>query len=206
MLVHLVRHGESAANAGQATTDPAEIPLTAAGQDQAEAFARSLAEPPTAIVCSPFRRAKETAAPVASRFGLPVEVWPIQEFTYLSPARCAGTTVAERRAWVEAYWQAAAPDLVDGPGAESFAQMIDRVRATLGRLRVYPAGSLVLMVGHGQFMQAMRWWAGEPHRRLPLTGEHVQRFRQIDQTNPLGNCQGYTLMPAVDGWAIPSRP
>lgn len=205
MLVHLVRHGESMANAGQATTNPAEIPLTATGQDQAEAFARSLSEPPTVIVSSPFLRARQTAEPVARRFGLPVAIWPIQEFTYLSPMRCTGTTAAERRAWVNAYWNKADPDYVDGPGAESFAQMMCRVHGTLEYLRTYLACSRVLLVGHGQFMQAMRWWSWRPHQTLPLTDEHMQMFREFDQAHSLGNCQGYTLVPVDNDWTDPDQ-
>lgn len=156
LTVQLLRHGETAANAGQITTDPAEIPLTAAGLVQAEALSCSLVQAPMAIICSPFLRARQTAAPADRRFGVPVEIWPIQEFTYLAPAKCVGTTVAERRAWVEAYWRRCDPVYVDGPGAESFPQLVDRVRATLGCLLSYRGG--VLMIGHGQFMQAVRWW------------------------------------------------
>ena len=35
---------------------------------------------------------QQTAAPTIARFpGVPVEVWPIEEFTYLQPARWNGT-------------------------------------------------------------------------------------------------------------------
>jgi broad specificity phosphatase PhoE len=200
MSVHLIRHGESAANAGKATTDPAEIPLTAAGQEQAEVFARSLSHAPTAIICSPFLRARLTAEPVARRFGIPVAIWPIQEFTYLSPARCAGTTPRERQAWVETYWEKADPDYVDGPGAESFAQLMSRVRDTLEYLRTYRTSSHVLLIGHGQFMQAVRWWNRWSNQAHPLTGEQMQIFRRFDHAHLIGNCQGYSLAPAGDGW------
>jgi len=70
LTVQLVRHCESLANAGQVTTDPAEIPLTAAGLEQAEALGSSFTASPTTVICSPFLRARETAEPVARRFGL----------------------------------------------------------------------------------------------------------------------------------------
>src|SRR3546814_5730649 len=39
-----------------------------------------------------FRSTRQTAAPTIARFpGVPVEVWPIEEFTYLQPARWNGT-------------------------------------------------------------------------------------------------------------------
>ncbi|RQO61742.1 hypothetical protein DBR47_06230 [Paucibacter sp. KBW04] len=43
-------------------------------------------------------RAKQFGAPAIAKFADdPAELWPIQEFTYLAPGRCAGTTVSERR-------------------------------------------------------------------------------------------------------------
>lgn len=51
----LVRHGESAANAGSATTDPATIPLTLVGRDQAVRVAAGLLQKPDLIVVSGVR-------------------------------------------------------------------------------------------------------------------------------------------------------
>ncbi|WP_367161082.1 phosphoglycerate mutase family protein (plasmid) [Kozakia baliensis] len=87
--------GESAANAGGATFDPGDIPLSARGEAQARDLANRLTEAPDLIVHSPFLRTYQTAAPTIARYpDAPVVVWPIQEFTYLSPMRCAGTTGA----------------------------------------------------------------------------------------------------------------
>ena len=70
----LVRHGESAANAGTATTDPATIPLTPRGHDQAERVAVALSERPDLIVVSPYLWTRETAEPAMRRFpDVPVE-------------------------------------------------------------------------------------------------------------------------------------
>ena len=56
-----------------------------------------------------------------------VEEWPIQEFTYLDPARCQNMTPAERAPMVRAYWELADPTHVDGAGAESFTAFLSRV-------------------------------------------------------------------------------
>ena len=91
------RHGESCANAGSATTDPASIQLTEKGKRQACTIGELAANPPSIIICSPYLRAKETAAPTLRRFpSTPWEIWPIQEFTYLAQDRCAGTSPAVR--------------------------------------------------------------------------------------------------------------
>ena len=87
-LVRLIRHAESAANAGLATTAPDSIPLTEKGQLQARAIADSITSAPDLIISSPFERAIATALPTTERFPhVPFETWPVEEFTYLSPNR-----------------------------------------------------------------------------------------------------------------------
>jgi hypothetical protein len=55
--VRLIRHGESAANAGEATLDHATITLTPKGVEQAQLVALSFNHAPALIVASPFTRA-----------------------------------------------------------------------------------------------------------------------------------------------------
>lgn len=157
MRVIFIRHGESTANTGLASTDIASIALTDRGREQAEHIASQWDEIPSLIVTSPFRRTRQTAAPTISRFpGVPVETWPIEEFTYLQPGRWNGTAAAERRPHVESYWTTADPHYSDGEGAESFAAFLRRVEAILARFAEMPMGSLVYAFGHGQFIQAVR--------------------------------------------------
>ena len=94
---------------------------------------------------------------------MPVEVWPIEEFTYLQPARWNGTRSAERMPLLERYWQDADPDYCDGEGAESFATLLRRCEAALTRLAAMPTGSLVYVFGHGQFIQATHAIVADAH-------------------------------------------
>jgi len=198
--VRLIRHAESAANAGAATDDPASIPLTDQGQAQAHALASSFAVAPELIVCSSFLRVRQTAAPTVARFAsVPVVTWAIEEFTYLSPARCAQTTVDQRRPWVAAFWQAADPLAVDGPGAESFADFVGRVRTALDRLAALPAAS-VAMFGHGQFMQTLRWWVAESPARLDA--DAMRAFRAFDLAHPIANGGGFSIHHDGRAWAL----
>lgn len=99
--VRLIRHGESAANAGEPTKDHASIPLTAKGVEQADKLARSFTRAPKLIVASPFLRAQATAFVTTTLYPtVAFETWPIYEFTYLEPAQCVSTTLAQRRGWV----------------------------------------------------------------------------------------------------------
>jgi len=79
--IYLVRHGESASNAGGSTMPHALIPLTEAGRNQAdELSARRPAQPPR-ILASPFIRALDTAEPYAKRMQVKIEQVPLlQEF------------------------------------------------------------------------------------------------------------------------------
>ncbi len=94
-------------------------------------MAASWTETPDLIVTSPYLRTQQTAAATIERFpNVPVEVWPIQEFTYLQPSRWNGTLSSERMPHIERYWAAADPEFYDGDGAESFTTMLRRVRAS----------------------------------------------------------------------------
>lgn len=205
LLVHCVRHGESEANAGAATSDPASIPLTETGRQQAQLVASRINQMPDHLVCSPFLRARQTAAPAQDRFSLPVASWPIHEFTYLSPSRCAGTSAAERRTWVQAYWDTADPHLVDGHGAESFNAFIQRVRHALADFEQLRETGLrtVFAFGHGQFFQALRWQIESGVGAVDA--EAMRAFRMIDLANPIRNATGFSA--AFDGrrWSIVDR-
>ena len=155
--VFLVRHGQSVANAGGRTSDHDSNPLTDLGRVQAREFAGRVPCTPTLIVVSPFLRAQQTAEPLQQRFpDVPVEVWPIQELTFLEPARHKDTTEDDRQPHVLEYWQRQNPALIVGPGAESFAQFLDRARDAIRRLLTTSPGGCVIIFTHGYFMQAFR--------------------------------------------------
>ncbi|KAF0251986.1 histidine phosphatase family protein [Pseudomonas putida] len=189
LTVHFVRHGESAANAGNATSDPALIPLTERGWEQARAVAESFSQAPCLIVTSLYERAADTAKPTVERFpGVRVETWAVEEFTYLSPGTCANTTAADRRPWVESYWLSADPDFVDGPGTESFTGLIKRARESLRRL--HGKAGTVAVFGHGQFIQAVRWLITKSPDRID--SEAMRDFRRFDLSSAIVNCQVIT--------------
>ena len=72
MAILLLRHGETALNAAR-VLQPADTPLSARGQAQAEALARRLAAQRIgAILSSDLPRARLTAAPIAEGLRLPV--------------------------------------------------------------------------------------------------------------------------------------
>jgi broad specificity phosphatase PhoE len=198
MRAVFIRHGESTANTGLASVDMASIALTQRGEGQARRIAREWPEAPSLIVTSPFQRTKQTAAPTIARFpGVPVETWPIEEFTYLQPARWNGTRSAERMPHLERYWSEADPDYCDGEGAESFATLLRRCEAALVRLAAMPAETLVYMFGHGQFIQAARLIVADAH--LDDRGKML-RFWRKGEPPAISNAERVGFHRAGDRW------
>lgn len=175
MLVKLIRHGVSEANERQrfCNRDDAAAPLTAAGQRQAEQLAAHLAqEAVTATVCSPLRRALETARAIAQPHGLaPVVMEGLRE---VSVGLFEGQSYHGQDAWrmtayaaVERAWAEGWPE-ARLPGGESLTDVRDRFGAVLTELRGrYPANATVVAVGHGGLFRV-----GLPlvTSNLPLTG------------------------------------
>jgi broad specificity phosphatase PhoE len=183
-LTWLVRHGQSATNAGLPATGFGEVPLTPLGREQAREVAQRVERQPDLLIVSPFLRAHETAAPIRERWpATPCEVWPIQELTYLSPTRCRGTTADIRRPWIEAYWQRCDPDHLDGPDAETFAAFVARLGDFHRRLSAL-GGDFVVAVGHGQFFRAYLW---ARDRQFAVAPQGMREYRRTETARPMAN-------------------
>ena len=137
MTVYLIRHAESVSNAGERTASHGGAELSSEGRRQAEALTARIGFRPDLIVVSPFVRTRQTAEPLRQKYpDVPVEEWPVQEFSFLDADRC--------------------PDYVDGKDAESFNQLLARVDDMLTRLRALPGKNKTVVFTHGNFMRAAR--------------------------------------------------
>ncbi len=182
----LVRHGQSTSNAGLPATGYDEVPLTALGRQQAREVADRVPRQPDLLVVSPFLRAAATAEPISERWPLtPCETWPIHELTYLSPARCRGTTIETRRPLVEAYWTRCDPDYRDGPDAETFGSFAARLRDFHERL-LAAEGDFIIVVGHGQFFRGYQLGRSEG---FTVSAEWMKRYRTEETARPMANCE-----------------
>ncbi|MEV5557329.1 bifunctional RNase H/acid phosphatase [Nonomuraea wenchangensis] len=146
----LLRHGETELSLERRFSGLGDPELTPNGLSQAEAAAVRLSrEPyrPDVIVSSPLKRARQTAAAIAARTGLDVEV--DDELREADFGEWEGHTFTEvQRRWPAelAAWLAdpeAAP-----PGGESFAVAARRVQAAGERLVERYEGKTVLAVSH----------------------------------------------------------
>ncbi len=147
--VTFVRHGHTELSREDymcGTTDP---PLCETGRAMAAAIAERAAQDRwDALYASPLLRTRQTAAPVAERLGLPIQLEPdLREIAYgewdgrrLSEIRA--TDPARHQRWVER------PGSVAPPGGESGEDVVARSHPAIGRIVERHPGGNVLVVSH----------------------------------------------------------
>lgn len=156
----LVRHGESA----PARPDEpfplvdghGDPPLAPEGRRQAALLADRLAgERVDALYVTPLRRTHETAAPLAARLGLEPRVEPDLREVFLGEweggryrQRIAEGDPLALRAFAEEEWGVI-------PGAETSAQLRDRVVPALARIAGRHPDQRVVVVAHGGVIGAL---------------------------------------------------
>lgn len=204
----LVRHGESQGNladraaldAGEAFLDldvrDADVELSQTGVEQARAVhahLRTLAPDrrPTAVVSSPYRRARQTAEIVAAGLDVPFVVdervrerdlgafdgmtWIGIEQEYAAESR--------RRARVGKYYYRP-------PGGESWCDVVLRVRQVLLELQERFAGERLWVFSHQATIMGFR---------VAVEGLGEAEVLAADKETPLANCSMTVYRPGDDG-------
>ena len=160
MRAYFLRHGESLSNAAPgvlALPEEEGDQLSELGRAQAQAAAERIASELelSRIVCSPLRRARQTAAPLAELTGLTPEIWDwIHELREPDDYAEIGPEEQAVRRWSNRMSEcpddpAHAPD-----GGESFADLLGRVERTREHLVTDDVDG-TLVVGHGIFLRFM---------------------------------------------------
>jgi broad specificity phosphatase PhoE/ribonuclease HI len=147
----LLRHGETAHTvdkrfSGSGGDDPG---LSEIGRQQAEAAARYLAEqgPVDAVISSPMLRTRQTAAAVAERLGLEVDVR--DAWVECSFGDWDGHTFAEvQEKWPDALNAWLGSTTVAPPGGESFDACARRARSARDAVLTSHPGKTVVVVTH----------------------------------------------------------
>jgi broad specificity phosphatase PhoE len=165
----LIRHGrttltEAGRFSGRDGEDP---PLSVAGEQDAAQVAGVVARlggpgglladvaRPTAVVCSPMQRTRQTASVVAARVAVPVET--DEEWIEAGFGAWEGLTYGEivRRHPVEvAAWQGSTTTAPPG-GGESLDDLVERVAAARRRVMQAHAGTTVVVVTHATPVRAV---------------------------------------------------
>jgi broad specificity phosphatase PhoE len=187
--IFLIRHGESQSNAGWATHSPQEVELTSRGIEQAECIASYLQSQLSLnlIIISRYLRTLQTAQPTQKLFPeVPLRMWNVHEFTYLSSVHTEQLTVEERRPLVEAYWQRCLPGWRDGPGSESFLHFMNRARKVFKAITTYKRKNRCIAIfSHEQFIKALLWLS--EHEQMLLDAQAMRSFREFLNVEPLPN-------------------
>jgi probable phosphoglycerate mutase len=147
--ITFVRHGHTELSTNDymcGTTDP---PLCETGLEMAAAVAERVAQAHwVALYASPLLRTRQTAAPMAQRLGLPIQLEPdLREIAY---GEWDGRRLSEVRASdPERYrqWEER-PGSIAPPGGESGEQVVARARPAIERIVARHPTSNVLVVSH----------------------------------------------------------
>ena len=182
----VLRHCQSEFNLHFSRTrcDPGLIDpgLTADGLAQAEAAAAALCGSRiTRIVASPYRRALQTAAPVAARLGLPVTITSLVRERYAFACDIGSPRMLLERDWPAIdfsaldgdWWHEGAAGPEGRPAIESEDSVIDRAGRFRAAMARAPDHEDTLVVSHWGFL-------------LALTGRSLENgcWLQVDPTAP----------------------
>lgn len=152
----LLRHGETALSIQRRYSGRGDPELTARGHDQAEGAAARLAAPGAdglapdgvvAVLTSPLRRARQTAAAVADALDVPLVVREaLTETDFGGWEGLNFTEAAERDPELHSRWLG--DEHVPPPGGESFADVGARVVAEQAAIVAAHPGETVVVVSH----------------------------------------------------------
>ena len=164
--VLLIRHCTSTGQASEAA-------LAEEGHRQAFLLAERLADARIErIVSSPYRRARETIAPLAQRLGLEVELDPRLTERLLSPVPYDAWREVVARSFEDLDHRA--------PGGESGRETLDRGWAALRDALAHPA-ELTALVSHGQISSLLLHRIGPPFGHAGWIGLSNPDVYQIER-------------------------
>jgi broad specificity phosphatase PhoE len=171
----LIRHGESVSNVEERVQGQADVDLSDLGHRQAAAVAvwcRENAAEVDEIWSSPLRRARDTAAAIATATGLPLRIE--DDLRELHAGIFQGHLwgdLEERFPEEVARWRSGDIHYAI-PGGESRSELSARGRAVLESLASRPVGGMIVVAHGGLLTAALGSLVGRDH---PLLASAAQR-------------------------------
>ena len=170
MILYVVRHAESEANAKNILAGRLDYPLSKAGESQAKTVAAAFCadHAPQVIVCSPLKRARQTAEVFGMAAGGPPLVVR-EEITEAHLGCYSGLTYTQLES-TEGYVhdRAARWDWVPDGGGESYAMIAERVKPFFAWLDARPEKK-ILVVCHAVTMRLIRAHLEDTLPEYPLS-------------------------------------
>jgi probable phosphoglycerate mutase len=168
MTLLLTRHAETVWHAENRYAGISDIDLTPRGEQQAQRLADWVCTRTVdAIVCSPVRRARETAAPSAAATGIEIEVE--DDLREVGFGIAEGRTLSELDPDIVARFRAD-PVAHPFPGAEQPTAAAERCAAALRRIAARHGDDRVLVVAHNTLLRL---------GLCALLGLPVAHYRQV---------------------------
>ena len=189
-----IRHGQTAWNADGRIQGHTDIALDATGQWQAERLAQAVGNDEVqAIYSSDLVRARTTAAPLAARTGLSVQVDSGLRERGFGEFEGLGFAQIEQR-WPEqcARWRRRDPDF-GARGGEVLREFRERVVAAVTRMAQAHRGQSIALVTHGGVLDLLYREA----TRLPLDAPRTWQVANAGINRLLHTNEGLALV----GWA-----
>lgn len=161
MEILLIRHGETAWNRARRMQGQIDIPLSEAGQRQAQALGTALAaaERPVAIYASDLQRARHTAQPVATAHAMPLALDAgLRERCYGAFEGLLYEEISERYPQAFADWRARIPHARFPAGereAETLQEFHQRSVDAVTRIVQRHAGGPLIIVTHGGVLDCL---------------------------------------------------
>lgn len=159
-VLTLVRHGEAEGNHEHRFIGQADVPLSAAGRDQAQRVGRRLfGAGVEAIVSSDLQRAVDTARPLAELTGLPIRTDPrLREIANGEWTNLLATEI--EAGWPDLWAPYQSGEDVARPGGERWSAVRERVVAAL--LDLDPDVNTVVFSHGGPTLAAALWAVAAP--------------------------------------------
>jgi len=223
MELYIVRHAESANNAGPLESRVEDPPLSPTGSQQAECLAGRLRHiKPERILVSPFRRTLETIAPYLAETDVVPEAWiDIHEVGGVVSGHEAGAYEGcpgmSRSGILAEYPAMILPDEIDESGwwkskplesKDLAAQRADRVADQIHG-SIADTGLCTVLISHGMFMRlmisAVMGFSFDGHDRLEeIANTGVTRFTIKEKHAKLGlhNCVRHIPEDLITGMDI----
>lgn len=165
--LYLIRHAETEWNTDGRVQGQTDIPLSPAGEKQAEELAERLGDLRLrAIISSPLRRTTQTAQPLARRQGLEIQFDPrLKEQNWGHYEGLLWPEVSERIRELEERMRHD-PIHPAPPGVETLREVADRMRSALSDA-VLDGGSIAVVTHGGALRIGLHALLGNDPRQAP---------------------------------------
>jgi len=198
--IFLARHGQTFHNAAAGESHIDADRLSPLGREQARRLGRLVADRGvTAIVTSPLARARETAEAAATALSCPLEE-DERLIEIVTPAHAENDPEREAEHW-SVYMARHADDRdYARDGAESFAAVMERVRAVVDTLAQRDRVLLVSHAGFLRFVMGYLTWGDEfSPNTLPRLWVFEVHNAGLSELRYVGERAGYERS---EGWSI----